>query len=716
MTSPVSLSAGDQRGPYRIVALIGSGGMGEVYKAWDTRLNRTVALKVSKDEFSERLTREAHAIAALNHPHICQIYDVGPDYIVMEFVDGQPIKGPLPLPDALRVATQIADALTAAHLKGITHRDLKPANILLTTSGVKLLDFGLAKVTAPENSDATQTIAGTVMGTAAYMSPEQAQGKPADARSDIFSFGLVFYELLSGRRAFTGESAVATMAAILHKEPAPLDAPSTVQNVIARCIRKSPTDRFQSALELRSALEAAAAKSGDKTPSIAVLPFANMDADPDQEYFSDGLAEEIINALTQVSGLKVIARTSAFAFKGKNEDVRKIAETLGVTNVLEGSVRRAGGRIRVTAQLIQAIDGTHLWSQRYDRELADVFAIQDEISAAIATQLQIRLLDRKRATPNVAAYDAFLEGRHYFYQQSPAGLERALRCYERAIAIDPGYAPAHNGIAEYYMGLTWTGISDPRQTIPRIEVNARRALELDPGLADAYAMLGHVAAFTYDWAAAERYFLRGIELDPHAAHARTGYLAWFLRPHGRFQEVLQQCEQILALDPLSHLIRFQKAVTLYFLRRYEEAADWCERTEHVLPNFLASNFVYALIGAERHRFQEAIEIMQKMIETHGRGSFPLGNLGTVYAMAGRSEEAQRILAELDELSRKTFVLAWGRVMIHAQLGEIDTAFEWAEKAIEQREPLILFLNVYPTFDPLRSDPRYPALLKKMNLA
>jgi serine/threonine protein kinase len=362
----MTLTEGHRLGPYEILAPIGRGGMGEVWKARDTRLNRFVAIKQIKGEHSARFEQEARAIASLNHPHICQIYDIGPDYLVLEYLDGAPLKGPLDVEAARRLAVEIACALEAAHKQGILHRDLKPANVLVTESGVKLLDFGLAKLSA--NSDETATAAGTVLGTAAYMSPEQAQGKPLDERSEVFSFGAVLYEMLSGRRAFSGGSFFDTLNAVVCEEPAPLESPMAA--IVKRCMAKQPSQRFQSMTDLRCVLEqGVAAKPVERIPSIAVLPFADMSAAKDQEYFSDGLAEEIINALTHVPGLKVIARTSSFAFK-EQQDIRRIAAALGVTRILEGSVRRAGNRIRVTAQLITASDGSHLWSERFDRDLA----------------------------------------------------------------------------------------------------------------------------------------------------------------------------------------------------------------------------------------------------------------------------------------------------------------------------------------------------------
>ncbi len=387
-------SPGTRVGPYDILALLGSGGMGEVYKATDTRLGRTVAIKFLKSAYTDRLDREARAIAALNHPNICTIHDVGPDYLVMEYLEGAPLGSPVPLENAMRLALQIAAALEAAHAKGIVHRDLKPGNIFVTQAGVKLLDFGLAKLRAgQEGSDDTlsMTQAGTVVGTAAYMSPEQAQAKPLDARSDIFSFGLVLYEMLSGQRAFSADTGIAIMAAIVRDEPRPLKVSPELERIIARCLRKAPADRFQTMGEVRAALEQISLKPAQEQPSIAVLPFANMSADKENEYFSDGLAEEILNSLVRIPGLKVTARTSSFAFRGKEQDIRGIAEALDVKTILEGSVRKAGNRVRVTAQLINAADGYHLWSERYDRELTDVFAVQDEIAAAIAAALKLKL-------------------------------------------------------------------------------------------------------------------------------------------------------------------------------------------------------------------------------------------------------------------------------------------------------------------------------------
>src|SRR5580704_10977779 len=363
-------SPGTRLGPYEIVAPLGAGGMGEVYKATDTRLGRTVAIKLLRSAHTDRFAREARAIAALNHPHICTLHDIGPNYLVMEYVEGFPLRGPLPLDEAMRLALQIASALEAAHAKGIIHRDLKPDNIIVTQMGIKLLDFGLAKLElAAETGETTvnETLAGTILGTIAYMSPEQVEGKPADGRSDIFSFGLVLYEMLSGRRAFAGETSISRMAAILHKEPERLEAPPEVARIVTRCLLKSPAQRFQTMTELKAALQdirLTLLEEGDA--SVAVLPFANLSGDKDNEYFSDGLAEEILNALSKVEDLRVASRNSSFFFKGKATEMSEIATKLRVANVLEGSVRRAGNRLRITVQLVDAKNGFQLWSERYD--------------------------------------------------------------------------------------------------------------------------------------------------------------------------------------------------------------------------------------------------------------------------------------------------------------------------------------------------------------
>jgi serine/threonine protein kinase/Tfp pilus assembly protein PilF len=750
------LSPGTRLGPYEVLAPIGAGGMGEVYKARDTRLDRAVAIKVlpanlsSNPELRARFDREAKAISSLSHPNICTLYDVGHqeghDFLVMEFLEGETLadrlkSGPLPIEEVLKISIEIADALDKAHRRGLVHRDLKPANLFLTGHGAtKILDFGLAKTAIDKDdwegvtlgSEHQLTSPGTAVGTVAYMSPEQARGEPMDARSDLFSFGVLLYEATTGCRPFLGATTAILFDAILNRPPKSVTelnakAPAALKRIITRLLAKSPASRYQSAQavldELRTARDAVRRGFGssgtvpDTTPSIAVLPFANLSADPDQEYFSDGLAEEIINALTQVSGLKVIARTSAFAFKGKNEDIRKIAETLGVTNVLEGSVRRAGGRIRVTAQLIQATDGMHLWSQRYDREMVDVFAIQDEISAAIANQLKVQLTDRKRSPHSVAAYEAYLEGRYHSQKASPAGLAKALPCFERAIALDSSYAPAYHGMAEYYWILAVVGLADPRVLLAKAAAASRRALELDETMAESHATLGAVSlALDYDFPQAERHIRRALELNSIALSVSCAYGQWYLPALGRLDEAAEVINRALGQDPLSPVLRLVKGWNLVCSRRYEEAVEELQRVLDLDPNNLGAQFYLALTRLQQKHFDEALAIAEKVVREHGRRAFALFALGMAHAKAGHIEEARGILAELMEPASWTHVPAHAIADLYGALGELDLAFEWAHKAIDQRDPNMLTVKADPSFDPLRSDPRYPPLLKRMNLA
>jgi eukaryotic-like serine/threonine-protein kinase len=558
---------GTRLGPYALVSPIGRGGMGEVWKARDTRLERTVAIKRLRGEYSERFQKEARAIAALNHPNICQLYDVGPDYLVMEFIDGRTVEGPKSEAEGVRIALQIVSALEEAHRRGVIHRDLKPGNIMVTETGLaKLLDFGIAKVVASWDAAATVTIDGTVMGTAGYMAPEQAEGKLLDERSDIFSLGAVLYEMLSGKRAFDGDSTAEVISALLRDTPPPLSCHPDLERIVMRCLVKQPGRRFQTVSEVRAAIEQfATASSGsagrapvETEPSIAVLPFANMSADKENEYFSDGLAEEIINALAHIPGLMVTARTSAFAFRDKEQDIRKIADALGVRTVLEGSVRRAGNRIRVTAQLINAADGYHLWSERYDRELADVFAMQDEIAQSIASALKVKLSGKassghkQRHTPAVAAFEALLKARHYGALFTPESFRKAKDYFEQAIALDPQFALAHVELGLHFCLTAIATILPARQAMPLVRAQAQRALEIDPDLPEAQAMLGVVAAlFDYDWLEAKRRFQLAMAHESLPWFVRFAYAAWYLTFVGRYDEAVSEFRGALQADPLN---------------------------------------------------------------------------------------------------------------------------------------------------------------------
>jgi eukaryotic-like serine/threonine-protein kinase len=702
----MSLSAGDKLGPYEIVATIGAGGMGEVYRARDPRLNRDVAIKRLKSNHSARFEQEARAVAALNHPHICQIYDVGPDYLVLEYIEGLPIQGPMAEADAVRAALQIATALEAAHAKGILHRDLKPGNILMTASGAKLLDFGLAKLV----SDDQATITIGVSGTPLYMSPEQAEGKSLDARSDVFSFGAVLYELLAGRRAFD------SLAAVLRDDPAPLTSPAAA--IASRCLAKQPGQRFQSMTDVKTGLMGIVGHARPaEQPSIAVLPFANMSGDKEQEYFSDGLAEEIINALVKLPGLKVIARTSAFAFKGQNIDIRKIAETLGVTSVLEGSVRRSGNRIRVTAQLITAADGTHLWSERYDREMADVFAVQDEISAAISGALQVKLSPaaavKPRYTPKLSAYEALLKAKHFHWKVTAESMEQAKGFYEQAIALDPQYALAQALYADYLFGRTTIGLSSLREVAETSRTLALRALELDPSLPEAHSTLGLLAAhFDFNWKESEAECALATASDAASPHCHF-VSGLCLLAAGRRAEAVAQMEQALQGDPLQLTIRVFTAATLGAVGRHAEAEEHFRQAMHLDSSFFWSYDYFAGFYAGRGKFAEALPIAQRAFDLSPWYPMSIGLCAGVLVRTGQASEGKELAQKLGP--GKISGAATGWAIFHTCCGEIDVAADWYETAIEERDSLVFSMLQSAMGEPVRASAHWPKLAALLNL-
>jgi eukaryotic-like serine/threonine-protein kinase len=730
------LSIGDTLGPYEILSQIGAGGMGVVYKARDTRLDRIVALKLSTEQYSERFAREARAVAALNHPNICQIFDVGPDFIVLEFVNGHPLlspaePGPLPLKRALEYAGQICDALEAAHQRGTVHRDLKPDNILVTNAGVKLLDFGLAKIVAQpptnlrshQNDDtetATLTQENTVVGTVHYMSPEQAQGRSVDARSDIFSFGVVLYEMLSARKAFRGENAISILAAILHTDPLPLtEAPSAVARVVAGCLAKEPAQRFQTIAEVKQALKQAAAASGSNLPSIAVLPFSNLSGDKENEYFSDGLAEDILNALVKVPGLRVTARTSTLALVGKGQDIRSIAQALNVEYILEGSVRKLGNRLRVTAQLIKASDGYHLWSERYDREMTDVFAIQDEISQAIVETLKLKLSDPpllNRPTADLEAYNLYLRGRHLSARLNPESVRVAREYFEQALARDPKYALAYAGVGYLlFIEAVW-GQSAPRGTLPDAKRALQKALELDEGLAVAHAYLGSVLGYyDYDWAGAEREMKRALELGSTAAEVHFCYAMHFLQPLGRLREAEIEFKRAVEVDPLYHLAVIGLAENAYRRDDPDAAITLAKRALDLDGTYYFSHWMLGLGYFLKGRVEEAVAAVERAAGFSERNPWVLASLRNLYSRAGRNEEATAVLKELEQRAQSGYVAPGVFGIMCLGLGQVEQALDWYEKAIEGRDAIALYLATEPKLGRLRSHPRYQALRRKMLL-
>src|ERR1700733_1958468 len=747
----MTFAAGVRFGSYEILSLLGKGGMGEVYKARDTRLQRVVALKILPAESvadadrRARLLLEAQAASRLNHPNIVTIHDIAEEqgirYIAMEYVAGAPLDrtitgGGLPLRNALKYAAEIAEALAAAHAAGIVHRDLKPANVIITEDGrAKLLDFGLAKLKEPkgpasEAETATlRTVSGAIVGTAAYMSPEQAEGRELDARSDIFSFGLVLYEMLCGQRAFRRDSWISTLVAILHDEPPSLrdiraSIPPSVEQLVTRCMRKDPAQRFQSMLEIKQALAEAPSPAvtssvvtQEKLQSIAVLPFVNLSADKENEYFSDGLAEEIINALTKVQELRVIARTSAFAFRGKEQDLRVIGQRLRVGTILEGSVRRSGNRIRVAAQLIKVDDESHLWSERYDREMIDIFAIQDDISQAIANAMKVKLAGPQRRTANVEAFQSYLKGLYWYQRYNPESLVKAKESFEQALVYDPGYAPAHAGLAVFYYGLGALSIKRMIEMAPLAKSAAEKALAIDPTLSEAHSVLGLIAgAVEYDWNSAERHFQAAMTVDPVPPLVRVRYALYFLTPLRRFQEAVVQYQRALETDPLSMMVHFGLAFAFYCDRRYDEAIGHAARAVDLYPDYWLVHFGMALALSPKGSLQQAIGSLETTLRLSP--SFALAScfLAASYARSGNPGHAAKLMEGVTQRSSTHYVSPVCFAVYQAATRQADRMFESLQAAFAERDPYLTRIDAEPYFDPFCSDARYRDLLTRMNLS
>jgi serine/threonine-protein kinase len=741
---------------YDVGEKLGEGGMGAVYKALDRRLDRAVAIKMLPSELASNIQRkrrfmnEARAASALSHPNIVTIYDIasgnGADYLVMEYIDGPTLAdvlegGALKPSRALNYAIQMADALGKAHAAGIIHRDLKPANVMLTRDDVvKVMDFGLAKLTersagasasnSPDGPTLTfATEAGLVMGTLSYMAPEQAEGRPADARSDIYSFGAVLYEMLSGRRAFEG---------VLRRDPPSVtqfapEVPGALEQIVVRALRPDPDRRFQTMADLKSALEqvredissGSVAPAVREPPSIAVLPFSNLSPDPDNEYFSDGLAEEIINALTRIAGLRVIARTSAFSFKGEKQDLRAIGERLRVQTVLEGSVRKAGNRVRVSAQLIDVGDESHLWSERYDRDLTDIFAIQDDIANAIVEGLKLRfrgcmgdceMAERDdRPVGNIEAYNLCLRGAYLSAKLTPEGLTQGRDCFERALAIDPACAGAYQGLSSFFCSAAMFGLAPPRAAFAEARKHAQKALELDDSLSEAHSCLGTVLGFLdLDWQGAEREFRRAIELNPQGTVARWQYAANYLRVVGRLEEATVEIQRIVEMDPLSVLHVVNLGWMFYERRMFDRAIEQYRKAIEIDPTHYMAYWMMSGALNAQGKVEECLASIQKAVMLSSRVPWALGYLSLTLAKLGRVDEARAVLAELAERRKSGYVTPMSFAVSHVGLGEIDDAFHCLEQCFEERDPTLFYMRE-PTLAPIHADPRFRALLRKLNL-
>ena len=742
---------GRKLGHYLIREKLGTGGMGEVYLAEDTKLSRNVALKVLPPELAsnpdrrERFYREAKAVAALNHPYIVTLHSVeeaeGVLFLTLELVEGETLReridrGPLPVEQVFELGAQIGEGLSKAHAAGILHRDLKPHNVMVTVDGrAKLLDFGLAKFLAPGASDpdaatmARETSPGMTLGTAGYMAPEQALGKEVDARADLFALGVVLYEMATGRSPFRGETLAAFFDSLLHDAPpSPLtanpDLPRDLVRIIERALEKEPARRYASAGELVADLKGLAAEKPGRTKrfSIAVLPFSDLSPERDQDYFCQGLAEELINTLAAVRGLRVLARTSAFAIQGQGLDVREIGRRLRVDTVLEGSVRKSGTRLRVTTQLVDATEGYQLWSKKFDRDLDDVFSVQDEIAETVAAELQSELgfakerSDARRAS-NLEAYDAYLRGLFAMNRWTEDWVERALASFADAVARDPGYALGHAAIAEclvwFYSGI---GIRSAAETIPRARESAARALALAPELPEPHKVRGLIA-MSHDWdrKAAGASFARAIELNPSSADARL-WNAWRLSLlEGSHAEALSELRVAEDLDPLDLKVKTQIGYVYYFLRDFERAEVQLRKVLLIDPHFAFAHYGLGDVHAQQGRYDEAISELEESVRLGGSSVNHLAILSHVNGLAGREAEARRLLAEIRARDSRGYASPIWSALAHLGLLEIDAAFEWLDRAFEERDGSLILVTASPEFDPLRSDPRFRALLARMGL-
>jgi serine/threonine protein kinase/Tfp pilus assembly protein PilF len=784
----MSISAGDRLGPYEVLAPLGAGGMGEVWKARDPRLERDVAVKVLPASFSKdpdrlrRFEQEAKAASALNHPNILTIHDIGTQdgspYVVSELLEGETLRsrlagGAFTPRKALGHALQIAHGLSAAHEKGIVHRDLKPENIFVTRDGrVKILDFGLAKLTETAGGTTRQTDLptqgtepGMVLGTLGYMSPEQVRGRPADPRSDIFSFGAILYEMLSGRRAFHGDTSADTMSAILTRDPPDLSATNReispgLDRIVRHCLEKDPERRFHSAHDLAFDLEAlsnplalsSAPVARRRSPrlkfaapivlaavaiaaavlllrprskaidSLAVLPFANANGDVSSDYLSDGITESLTNSLSQLPNLHVTARTIARRYKGKDSDPQKAGRELGVRAVLSGRVLQRGDTLTIQVDLVDAGSGAQLWGDHYNKKMADILTVQEEIAREISERLRLRLTGEqkrgltKRYTDNTEAYEAYLKGRYYFEHRNEKVIETAMQYFEEAIEKDPTYALAYASVADSYVVMNSYGALPPKDAYPRARAAAAKALEIDANLADPHASLAFVEAFyDWNWADAEREFKRALELKPKYLATTHLWYGLFLSAVSRHEEAIAAMNRAAELDPLTPVIQWNLARILVGARRFDAAVEAGRRAVELGPNAGYGHGQLGLAYLAAGRTVEACSEFEKppqLARDNPTGLYFTSGL----ARCGKKSEALQILRELEEIARQRYVVPFFFAKLYESLGDRQNTFVWLERAYEDRSWDLAYVNVDPFWDDIRSDPRFIDLLRRMHLA
>ncbi len=781
---------------YRIESLIGVGGMGEVYLARDERLGRKVALKflperLTADETQlSRFKTEARSASALNHPNILTVYEIGAEgnrqFIATEFIEGMTLRlslarGRMNLHNALEIAVQVASALAAAHEAGVVHRDIKPENIMLRPDGyVKVLDFGIAKLTeqrltsddhAVETTEGLQTRPGLVLGTARYMSPEQARGQKVNARSDIWSLGVVLYEMVLGIPPFLGETPSDCIASILTKEPPPLsgvlpDVPLKLEEILQNALRKDRDERYQTARELLGDLHtlkgelelAGPARAGvivrqikrhkpgvllmlavailaagafaysfffvappppPNEKSIAVLPFENLSEEKSSAYFADGIQDEILTRLSKIADLKVISRTSTQRYKHTSQSPSKIAHQLGVANLLEGSVQKTNDQVRVNVQLITAANDTHLWAETYDRKLTDIFVVESDIATTIAKTLQARLTGAektaiaKRPTANPEAYELYLKGRFFWNKRTAADLRKAIEYFNQALDKDPSYALAYAGLTDAYLVLSQYGAASPADSFPQAIAAAKKAIELDDTLAEAHTSLAcSLAYYDFDLEQSLKEFQRAIELNPNYATAHHWLSNGVLSALGQFERAIAEGKRAVELDPLSLIINTDLGQDFFYSRRYDEAIAQLRKTIEMDPRFYFAHWALGTALQLKGQLSEAVAEYSKAVELNDDPSV-LALLGQAYARAGQRDEAQKILVRLSEEAKSRYVQAYSFALMYLALGDKERAIDEMERAYRERDANVAQIKVDPMLDDLRGNQRFEALVNRI---
>jgi len=742
--TPIAAALADR---YIVERELGRGGMATVYLAEEKKHGRKVAIKVLRTEITaalgtERFLREIGIAARLAHPHIVPLIDSGEAggqlYYVQPHVPGGSLRerllesGPLPVKDALRIAQEVGAGLDYAHRNGFVHRDVKPENILFADGHALLADFGVARACcdAEESTGREQvTEVGIALGTPEYMSPEQASGEPdLGTESDVYSLACVVYEMLAGQPPFTGGGLRAIMAKHVTETPRPIrgmrpDVPTAVEHALARALEKDPERRFHSTAEFATAL--AAADSASRTPtttrSIAVLPFVNASPETENEYLSDGITDELIDALAKIAGLRVSSRTSAFALKGKPLDVRAVGALLGVSVVLEGTVRKAGERLRITAQLTSTDDGRLLWSQRFDRKLVDVFEIQDEIAGTIVNTLRATMFADlsehvpRRYTENIQAYGLYLKGRFAWNKRTSEGVAEAVDYFRQAIGEDPSYAPAYAGLADSFaLDVDYRSIP-VAEAYARAKDYARKALELDESLPSAHASLAW-SLFIYDWKwdESEREFRRAIELNPRYASAHQ-WFAFLLAARGQFDAALLEGHTAIELDPASVSARRALGWVYYYARRYGQAREHLARAIEMNPMAVESIRMLGSTLALQGETAEAERVLREALTLPGASAYSTATLGWLLGQSGKRAEAEELLQELEAERQRGYVSPVAFAILHIGLGNHSAALDWTERAYDERRGWLVYVNVNPIFDSLRKEPRFSALIERMGL-